>query len=187
VQTNVVAKSSENIQFEGADEYNLQYLLLHLAPFSVAPVQGAGYVMFSLLEQVEGLRDLSLRDEVVGLREVSLRDRGGCTLKLMKWKLQGPYLARAPSEALGRAIAMPYKCPEILLFMYETNLIKVFPHLMEILKIYITLPITSCEAERNFCVLSVIKSKFLSTMLEERLNYLSVLSIENDINKIVVI
>ena len=46
MQTNVVAKSAENIQFEGADEYSLQYLLLHLAPFSVTPDQGVGYVMF---------------------------------------------------------------------------------------------------------------------------------------------
>jgi hypothetical protein len=76
----------------------------------------------------------------------------------MKRKLQSPSLARAPSKALGEAISTPYKCPEILLFMYETNLIKVFPHLIEILKkSYIALPVTSCEAERNFSDLSVIK------------------------------
>jgi hypothetical protein len=121
---------------------------------------------------------------VVGLREVSLRDRGGFTVKLMKRKVQSPSLERAPSKALGGATAMPYKCPEILLFVYETNLIKVFPHLIKILKIYIALPVTSCEAERNFSDLSVIKNKFRSTMLEERLNYLSFPSIENDIIKL---
>jgi hypothetical protein len=77
----------------------------------------------------------------------------------MKRKLQGPTLARAASKALGGAITMPYKCPEILLRMYETNLIKVFPRLIEIPKMYMTLPITSCEAERNFSDLSVIKKK----------------------------
>ena len=46
VQTNLVAKITENIQCEGADEYSLQYLLLHLAPFSMTPDQGVGYVMF---------------------------------------------------------------------------------------------------------------------------------------------
>ena len=97
---------------------------------------------------------------MVGLREVSLRDRGGFTMKLMKRKLQGPSLAPTPSKALGGAIAMPYKCPEILLLVYETNLIKSCQHLMEILKIYVTLPITSCEAEGNFSDLSVIKNKF---------------------------
>jgi len=132
---------------------------------------------------VEGLRDLSLRDKVVGLCEVSLRNRGGFTVKLVKRKLLGPFLARASSKVLGGAIAMPYKCPEILQLMYETHLIKVFPNSTEILKIYMSLPMTSCEAERNFSDLSLIKNKFRSTMLEERLNYLSVLSIENDIIK----
>jgi len=40
--------------------------------------------------------------------------------------MQGPFLARASSKALGGAIAIPYKCPEILQLVYETNLIKVF-------------------------------------------------------------
>jgi hypothetical protein len=43
------------------------------------------------------------------------------------------------------------------------------------------LTIKSSEAERNFSKLSVIKNKFQSTMLVERLNYLSVFSAENGI------
>jgi len=77
----------------------------------------------------------------------------------MKRKIQGPSLARASSKALGGAIAMPYKCPEILQLVYETNLIKVFSNLTEILKIYMTLPITSYEAKRNISDLLVIKTK----------------------------
>ena len=46
-----------------------------------------------------------------------------------------------------------------------------------------TLPKTSCEAEGKFSKLAVIKNKFRSTMLEEKLNYLSVLSTENHITK----
>jgi len=46
VQTNVVAKSTENVQIEGPDEYNLHDLLYHLAPFSMTPDQGVGNVMF---------------------------------------------------------------------------------------------------------------------------------------------
>jgi len=46
-----------------------------------------------------------------------------------------------------------------------------------------TLPIMSCEAERNFSKLSTIKNKLWSTMLQERLNYLSILSIGNDVIK----
>ena len=46
-----------------------------------------------------------------------------------------------------------------------------------------TLPITISEAERNFPKLSIIQNKFRSTMLQDRLNYLQILSIENDITK----
>ena len=56
-----------------------------------------------------------------------------------------------------------------------------FPYLTTIPKIDMTLPIKSCEAERNFSKLSITKNKFWSTMLEERL---SVPFIENDIIKL---
>jgi hypothetical protein len=46
-----------------------------------------------------------------------------------------------------------------------------------------SLPSTSREAERNFSKLSILKDKFRSTMLQERLNYLSVVSKQNDITK----
>jgi hypothetical protein len=46
-----------------------------------------------------------------------------------------------------------------------------------------TLPSTSREADRNFSKLSILKDKFRSTMLEERLNYLSAVSIQNYITK----
>jgi len=43
----------------------------------------------------------------------------------------------------------------------ERNLIEVFPYLTTILKIYVTLPIVSCEAERIFSQLLVIKTNFV--------------------------
>lgn len=73
--------------------------------------------------------------------------------------------------------------PKLLELIYDRDLIEVFPNLTTILKIYLTIPITSCEAERNFSKLSIIKNKYRSTMLEDRLNYLAILSIENDITK----
>jgi hypothetical protein len=45
-----------------------------------------------------------------------------------------------------------------------------------------TLLITIYEAERNFSKLPVIIKKSIN-MLEERLNYLSILSVESDITK----
>jgi hypothetical protein len=86
--------------------------------------------------------------------------------------LQGP----------GRALTLSKKYPEILQLIYGRSLIAGFPHLTTIQKIDMALTIKSCETDSNFSKPSVIK-KFRSTMLVERLNYLSVLSVENDIIK----
>jgi hypothetical protein len=64
--------------------------------------------------------------------------------------------------------------------MYKRNLKQVFSNLTTILKLYITLPITSSEDERNF---SISNKKNWSTMLQESLNCLSVLSTEDDVSK----
>jgi hypothetical protein len=86
----------------------------------------------------------------------------------------------SPKEYLRLVIAHEnLKCAEILQLKDESNLIVVFRNLTAILQVYIALPITSCEAERNFSKPSLIKNKILSRMLEERLSYLSVLSIQN--------
>jgi hypothetical protein len=49
------------------------------------------------------------------------------------------------------------KCAEILQLRDESNLIVVFPDLTAVLQVYMTLPITSCEAERNFSKPTLIK------------------------------
>jgi hypothetical protein len=45
---------------------------------------------------------------------------------------------------------MPYKCPEISQLIYERNLLEVFPDFAVFLKIYVPLPVTSCEGEKTF-------------------------------------
>lgn len=56
----------------------------------------------------------------------------------------------------------------------------VSPVLATTLKRYITLPIASCQTERNFFKLP-IKKNFLIHPVEEKPNYLSVVTIENNI------
>jgi hypothetical protein len=70
--------------------------------------------------------------------------RGGFAVKL---KLRGPSLAWA--KAMGGALAMPQKCPEILQSIYERHLVEVLPDLTTILIMYMKLLITSYEPERN--------------------------------------
>jgi hypothetical protein len=50
------------------------------------------------------------------------------------------------------------QCPEILQLTYETNLIEVSPD-WTTLKLYMTSPIMSCEAERSFSKQSIIQKR----------------------------
>lgn len=55
-----------------------------------------------------------------------------------------------------------------------------------ILKIYMTSLISSCEAEKNFSKPSIIKNKFSSSILKERLNHFAIFSIENNTTKVLI-
>ena len=74
-------------------------------------------------------------------------------------------------------------CSEIFMLIYEKQLVDVFPNCYTILKIFLTLPMTSCEAERSFSRMSYIENKYRTTMSNDRLNHLSVLSINFDLTK----
>lgn len=97
--------------------------------------------------------------------------RDGFTVQLMKL----PSIAWAPSKDPRGALAMPYKCPKVLQLMYERNLM-VFQSWTTILKICMALPIMSCEAEKKFSNRSIIKKNVRSATIQERMNYLSILS-----------
>lgn len=58
-----------------------------------------------------------------------------------------------------------------------------FPNVGISLRIFLSLMITNCSGERSFSKLNRIKNELRSTMLQERLNSLSLMSIESDILK----
>ncbi|XP_071043017.1 uncharacterized protein [Parasteatoda tepidariorum] len=74
-------------------------------------------------------------------------------------------------------------CSEIFMLIYEKKLVDVFPNCYTTLKIFLTLPITSYEAERSFSRMSYIENKYRTTMSNHPLNHLSVLSINCDLTK----
>ena len=51
----------------------------------------------------------------------------------------------------------------------------------KILKIFATLPVTTCTAERSFSVLRLIKNHLRSTMSNDRLNGLALLSVHKNV------
>lgn len=74
----------------------------------------------------------------------------------------------------------------ILIQIYKiinaVNLKPEFENLFEIIKISLTLPTSSCTVERSFSKLKIIKSRLRSTMQQNRLENLMVISCEHDID-----
>nr|XP_026692258.1 N-alpha-acetyltransferase 35, NatC auxiliary subunit-like [Ciona intestinalis] len=63
------------------------------------------------------------------------------------------------------------------LFARHENLSILLPNLAVILRLYLTLPCTTCEAERSFSVLRRIKTYLRSTMSQKRLNHMFILNV----------
>ncbi|KAF0694599.1 zinc finger MYM-type protein 1-like, partial [Aphis craccivora] len=70
---------------------------------------------------------------------------------------------------------------EILTFINDNKLQDTIPNLWVALKIMMTIPVTTASYERSFSKLKLIKTYLRSTMTEERLNDLALISIENEI------
>ncbi|XP_050296345.1 uncharacterized protein LOC126736159 [Anthonomus grandis grandis] len=69
----------------------------------------------------------------------------------------------------------------LLSFILENNLGETFAETIKLLNIIVTTPMTTAEADRNFSTLKRIKSFLRSTMLNERLNALAMMSINRNL------
>ncbi|XP_065662680.1 uncharacterized protein LOC136085314 [Hydra vulgaris] len=56
-----------------------------------------------------------------------------------------------------------------------------FPNIEISLRIFLSMMVSNCTGERSFSKLKLIKNELRSTMLQERLNCLSLMSIESDV------
>jgi len=70
---------------------------------------------------------------------------------------------------------------ELFQLFCSANLNAVFPTLYMLLKICVTLPVSSCSVERSFSKLKLLKTKLRSTMIESRLQHLMIINYERDI------
>ena len=75
--------------------------------------------------------------------------------------------------------------------MYDTDQMNFPPHFTKVVEILNVVPVTSCTAERSFSALRRLKTYIRSTMGQERLSHLAILSIERgyanliDINRVI--
>ena len=71
------------------------------------------------------------------------------------------------------------KLSELLKIVNENNLGDVLCELTKLIKILLTTPMTTAEPERFFSTLKRVKTFLRSTMKQERLNALAMISVEN--------
>ena len=67
--------------------------------------------------------------------------------------------------------------------MIANDMCDIYPNLVTLYKLYLTIPISSAAAERSFSRLKLIKSYLRSTMSEDRLSGLAIINIERDLSK----
>ena len=70
---------------------------------------------------------------------------------------------------------------EMLTFLHDNDLQEVYPNLWIALRIALTLPVTVASAERSFSKLKLIKTYLRSTVGQERLSGLAVISINAEV------
>ncbi|XP_034092482.1 uncharacterized protein LOC117559868 [Gymnodraco acuticeps] len=72
---------------------------------------------------------------------------------------------------------------ELLVFLERKNLREVYPNMWVALRIAVTMPVTVASAERSFSKLKLIKTYLRSTMVQERLSGLAIISINSDVSR----
>ena len=72
---------------------------------------------------------------------------------------------------------------EFLNKIYDKGLQNILPQTVVALRIFIAISVSVAEGERTFSKLSLIKNSLRSTMSEQRLNALTLLSCEHDLAK----
>ena len=72
---------------------------------------------------------------------------------------------------------------EMLNHIYKEDIVDVYPNLSIALRLLLTLRVTVASGERSFSKLKLIKTYLRTTMTQERLSSLAVLSIEQEIRK----
>ena len=70
---------------------------------------------------------------------------------------------------------------EMYRLIIDRKLMDTFPNVETVLRIYLCLMVTNCSGERSFSKLRMIKNYMRSTMGQDRLTNLTILSTESDI------
>ncbi|XP_004211002.2 zinc finger MYM-type protein 1-like [Hydra vulgaris] len=85
-------------------------------------------------------------------------------------------------DMLSRIFSTNATVTTVLKILIEKDLQDLYPNCFIVLRIILTIPVSVASAERSFSRLKLINSYLRSTMGQERLSALAVLSVENDVS-----
>lgn len=71
--------------------------------------------------------------------------------------------------------------PELYSYIKDNNLASTFPNLEIVIRMFLTLPVTNCTAERTFSVLIRVKNVKRASLLNNKLNSLVLMCTEKDV------
>jgi hypothetical protein len=69
----------------------------------------------------------------------------------------------------------------VLKYMYHNRLHEIYPNLNILLRMFLTVPVTVASGERSFSKLKIIKNYLRSSMAQDRLSGLALISVEHEI------
>ncbi|XP_065642854.1 uncharacterized protein LOC136074462 [Hydra vulgaris] len=83
--------------------------------------------------------------------------------------------------SISPSLTTDLQMKDVLQFLIKKQMAPGLPNLSIVYKIYLTPPVTSANAERSFSKLKIIKSYLRSTMTNEHLSGLALISIEREL------
>ncbi len=125
--------------------------------------------------------------DLKGIKSKTTKDLLDDCIKLEK-KLQNGESKNIDGQDLcGELKSIARRLPEqstpldMAKFIIEHDLSEGFPNVFIALRIFLTLPVTVASGERSFSKLKLIKTYLRSSMSQERLNGLAILSVEHEL------
>lgn len=78
-------------------------------------------------------------------------------------------------------LKLDYNSHDVLNYIHTNGLSSFFPNMCIALRIYLTMPVSVATGERSFSKLKIVKNYLRSTMNQDRLTNLSIISIEHQL------
>lgn len=184
-------KIKKHFDYEADDE---NPLLLDQDRFRVAYIEAIDIITDQLKWRFEELRKISDDFEFLTGENLLLLDEEMLTKHCMDLSkkysadLSGPELVNEVISAkkLFNSLNPNFKKMlhfDILQMLYDFDITCSYKFMETSYRIYLSIPITSASAERSFSKLKLVKTYLRSTMGQERLTSLSLLSIEHELTE----